>query len=89
MTYNITGINFYKPQTSGSNSKNLLVTGPNQVNEMRSSSAFDHKRANLHSSPNSRQKNIFANADEKAMKKVYDYIPKINKVSKTFVVDPV
>jgi hypothetical protein len=90
MTYNLTGINFHKPQTSNSNNKNQLITGANQANENRSSSAFDQKRFNLHSSPNSKNRNHLVNQDEKAMKKVYDFIPKINKVPKTAVmVDPV
>ena len=95
MTYNLTGINFHKPQTSNTTNKNFFVTGTNQANELRSSSAFDQKRFNLHSSPNSKNKNIF-NQDEKNNNnnnlnklKIYDYIPKINKEKKPIVVDPV
>ena len=93
MTYNLTGMNFYKPQTSNAGSKNLFVTGTNVVNEARSSSAFDQKRFNLHSSPNSKHRNPFTN-DEKPNAnnnklKMYDYIPKINKEKKPIIVDPV
>ena len=96
MTYNLTGINFHKPMTSNANNKNFFVTGTNQGNELRSSSAFDHKRNNIHSSPNSKGKNPF-NLEEKNNNninlmnklKIYDYIPKINKEKKPIVVDPV
>lgn len=95
MTYNLTGINFHKPNTSNANNKNLFVTGTNQASELRSSSAFDQKRNNLHSSPNSKPKNPF-NFEEKNNSnnlihklKIYDYIPKINKEKKSIVVDPV
>ena len=91
MTHNITGINFYKPQTSNNNTKNLLVTSTNQANDnnMRSSSAFDQKRFNLHSSPNSKHRTPFNNAEEKNTKRAYDFIPKLAKTSKTVILDPV
>jgi len=96
MTYNLTGINFHKPQTSNANSKNFFMTGTNQNAEVRSSSAFDQKRNNLHSSPNSKNKNVF-NFDDKLNNnnnlnnklKMYDYIPKINKDKRPIVVDTV
>ena len=86
MTYNIIGTNFHK---TSSKSKMILATGANHVNEFRSSSTFDQNRNNLHSSPISKYKNLLSNADEKSMKKVYDYIPKINKVLRPIAIDPV
>ena len=64
MTYNLTGINFHKPMTTNNTNKNFFVTGTNQGTELRSSSAFDQKRSNIHSSPNSKAKNPF-NFEEK------------------------
>lgn len=92
MTYNLTGINFNKPQTSNANSKNLFVTGANQGPEMRSSSAFDNKRFNLHSSPNAKHRNPFHNNEDKQVQnklKMYDYMPRINKEKKPIIIDAV
>ena len=93
MNYNLTGNNFYKPQTGNANSKNLFMTGTNQTNEMRSSSAFDQKRFNLHSSPNAKNRNLFSGTEEKMninnKLKMYEYVPKINKEKKPIFVDPV